>query len=345
MEDSLLRNRIVHGIMRESVRKRLLSKKDLTLEKCVELCRVNAKITSQAQTMRRVSNPKPSVDDELQVVRSSSRGAATRGTPAANAHKNAPSARKNRSDNAPCDSTSGPRRIDCHYCDLNHIYGRKHCSAVGNKCSSCGGVDHFSRVCRKRLRRRDQVQQIEEADEDDEDDVEEQLLVTTDLEQNSINALGDDTASFAFPKKLIATVDVNGHSVRFQLDSGANCDIIRECDLPPDTPVTTTTRTPLLYDRSKVAPVGECSLRVRRPNTPTWFRGSFLVVRDAPLSILGSSSSQRLGYIEVRREYFCITPTLPRGTTPRTLCLRTFFSIVFLQSLPTLSERFRAFNI
>ena len=56
------------------------------------------------------------------------------------------------------------------------------------------------------------------------------------------------------------------------------------------------------FECSKVA-VGECSLRVRRPNTPTWFRGSFLVVRDAPLSILGSSSSQRLGYIEVRREF------------------------------------------
>ena len=134
-------------------------------------------------------------------------------------------------------------------------------------------------------------------------DVEEQLLVITDPEQDSLHALGDDTASSAFPKKLIATVDVNGQSVRFQLDSGANCDIIRECDLPPDTPVTTTTRTLLLYDRSKVAPVGECSLRVRRPHTPTWFRGSFLVVRDAPLSILGSSSSQRLGYIEVRREF------------------------------------------
>ena len=38
-EDALLRDRIVHGIVRESVRKRLLSKKDLTLEKCVALCR------------------------------------------------------------------------------------------------------------------------------------------------------------------------------------------------------------------------------------------------------------------------------------------------------------------
>ena len=168
MEDALLRDRIVHGIVRESVRKRLQSKKDLTLEKCVALCRADAKTTSQAQTMRRVSNPKQTVDDELHVVRSSSLGAATRSTPAGNAPKNAPSARKNETDNAPRDTTSRPRRIDCHYCGLNHIYGRKHCSAVGNKCSSCGGVDHFPRVCRKRLGRRDQVQQIEEADEDDE---------------------------------------------------------------------------------------------------------------------------------------------------------------------------------
>ena len=80
MEDALLRDRIVHGIVCEPVRKRLLSKKDLTLEKCVALCRADAKTTSQARTMRRVSPQKQTVD-ELHVVRSSFRGTATRETP------------------------------------------------------------------------------------------------------------------------------------------------------------------------------------------------------------------------------------------------------------------------
>ena len=122
-EDALLRDRIVHGIVRESVRKRLLSKK--ARSRSASHFAV-AKTTSQAPTMRRVSNPKQTVDDELHVVRSSSRGAATRSTPAANAPKNAPSARKNETDNSPRNTTSRPRRIDCHYCGLNHIYGCKH---------------------------------------------------------------------------------------------------------------------------------------------------------------------------------------------------------------------------
>ena len=88
-------------------------------------------------------------------------------------------------------------------CDVNHLYCPKLCSAVRHQCCCyCGGVENFAQVCRKRLVRRDPVQELEE-----------QLLVITDSQQDSLHALGDSTA--AFPRNLTATVDLNGHNVRF----------------------------------------------------------------------------------------------------------------------------------
>ena len=107
-EDSLLRDRIVHGIVSESVRKRPLGKQDLTLEKCSSICRADAKTASQAQTMRRVLTSTPTVN-ELHAVRE---------TPSGNATQTAPAVGKNESDNASRDSTSRPGLIDCHYCRL-----------------------------------------------------------------------------------------------------------------------------------------------------------------------------------------------------------------------------------
>ena len=180
MEDELLRDRIVHGIANDAVRKRLLGKSALTLEKCVAICRSDKQTSIHAKTMRRAAIPPHS--DDLYAVATSSRAPSQREPRAQSAAKNVP-VLKSAPNPAPAPSSQDSttqRRVDCHYCGLNHIYGRKHCSAVGRQCSRCGGVDHFPRVCRSRNPRRDQVQQIDQTPISDDCEGDGQLLVITD---------------------------------------------------------------------------------------------------------------------------------------------------------------------
>ena len=67
------------------------------------------------------------------------------------------------------------------------------------------------------------------------------------------------------PSKLYATMSVEGQEVRFQLDTGASCNVISQSDLPSHVPIQVTCQSLMFFYASKVQPVGKCTIRLLNP--------------------------------------------------------------------------------
>ena len=120
LSETLLRDRIVMGIRSEETRKTLLNIRDLTLAKCIDICR-----TDEATDLR------------LKHVNTSG------GT--AEVHGVKPHKQNNRKKTR---GQSGQPQ-DCIFCAGNHIFGRKHCPAWGERCAACNGRNHLEVACKK----------------------------------------------------------------------------------------------------------------------------------------------------------------------------------------------------
>ena len=72
-----------------------------------------------------------------------------------------------------------------------------------------------------------------------------------------------------FPKRLIIELSIEGTAVRFQIDTGASCNVIRRNDIPDAsrTQIIKTTQRLRLYDNSIVQPIGEFRTNVVNPRT------------------------------------------------------------------------------
>ena len=105
LRDSLIRDRIVLGIKNEQTTKKLLRMRDLTLNRCIDVCRSEEVAELQ---MKSLSGPV----DNINQVKSSSK--------------------KHRAP-TPVDGRSA-KKISCKFCGYDHQPDRKMCPAWGKKC-------------------------------------------------------------------------------------------------------------------------------------------------------------------------------------------------------------------
>ena len=93
---------------------------------------------------------------------------------------------------------------------------------------------------------------------------------------------------------------VKGTRIRFQIDTGATCNVVKERELPGQCEVHPTRRMLRLYNNQKLAPVGICELELTNPRTSQVFTKEFVVLKEAETSILGAEAAQSMGLVEVR---------------------------------------------
>ena len=116
--ESLLRDRVVGGIISDQVREKLLAIKKLTLEKAVEICRSAEKACDGLSALKN--------NTEVGYISNKySRQNVNRG----------------KTNNL----------ITCKFCLRKHVFGRESCPAWGQKCRECGYNNHFAKsvVCSK----------------------------------------------------------------------------------------------------------------------------------------------------------------------------------------------------
>ena len=107
-ENSLMRDRIVVGIRSTATRQELLRERELTLDRCVDMCRAAEQSMTQTKAM--------STPETVHGVYEKPR--------------------------------KGPTLIQCKYCGSKHARDKAKCAAFGKNCSSCGKPNHFAKVCR-----------------------------------------------------------------------------------------------------------------------------------------------------------------------------------------------------
>ena len=228
----ILRDRIVFGIRDNKVRERLLRESNLTLQKTDEICRASESMAAQ---MKEVDQTDPV---------------------SAVSWKNTPYRRVNKRDN---NSTEQMATKECGNC------GRKHdpdkCRARGKTCNECEKRNHFAVVCRSKKRtnpttNKPDVRGVEDSDEDNED----------------VYVISDVAAVALDDSQLITFKLDSGNYLRFQPDTGAQCNVIpvhpykKAAKDPKLKNVTPANSAISAYGGSQLPVVGRVLLRVRRDN-------------------------------------------------------------------------------
>ena len=98
------------------------------------------------------------------------------------------------------------------------------------------------------------------------------------------------------------TLTVDETPIRFQIDTGATCNVIRRQDIPHRrlNDLQQTTQTLTQYSGAEIRPLGKCILRVKNQKNAQTYDVQFVVVDNAATtSILGAQTSQAMSLIKV----------------------------------------------
>ncbi|XP_022807033.1 uncharacterized protein LOC111344101 [Stylophora pistillata] len=199
MRDSLIRDRIVLGVNNNAIRKKLLQVRGLTLNQCIDTCRSNEATTSQ---MKAISG-----SDAVQKLGEEAK------------QRRKPSRNWKNERNVPKKPPGKPQKKCLFYGGL-HVLLKDKCPAWGQKCSVCGGRNHFKSVCRKSKSR--EVHRISETPEElssEESDIEFLAGVAPDYRESDVHAVG-------FAKEIYAEMLIDKKKINFQIDCGAAINII-----------------------------------------------------------------------------------------------------------------------
>ena len=115
LRDSLLRDRIVLGVVDDSLRKHLLQERELTLPKCSDICRSYENTSTQMQII---------------------------------------SGNQDQIHGATAKKIQDKPVITCKFCGQQHIRKKESCFAWGKVCNKCKEKNHFARFCKTKSKKR-----------------------------------------------------------------------------------------------------------------------------------------------------------------------------------------------
>ncbi|KAG1933981.1 retrotransposable element [Pimephales promelas] len=130
--DSLIRDRIVCGIMNSHVRERLLRETELTLEKCVRICKASELSKENVMT---IEGQKSEVH-AVQRVRQAQ-------------------------------SAKQTQPAKCKFCGKQHEWKKQSCPAYGKQCRKCGKMNHFTSTCKTKETMRKGIHSVVEREEEE----------------------------------------------------------------------------------------------------------------------------------------------------------------------------------
>ena len=263
MRDSLLRDRVIMGILDNDLRKRLLQMPDLTINLCIDMCR------AYEATENRMRYMEGSSQEEVHSIKHT---------------------------RSPPHSTKGkmrghqPRKqVKCRFCRKTHEMTKEACPAWGKLCSNCNGRNHFAIVCQKKGR-------VHVVDAELQHDNAYELLngVTT------VNKVKSEKAVSPSKPLIFAEMCIDRKRIKFQVDCGASVNLIPVHHIG-DAEVSRPTKVLQMCDKSLKTPLGECRVKMINPANDKKYAVLFTVVKEDLMPVLGASASQQMGLITVNR--------------------------------------------
>ena len=240
LNDSLLRDKIVCGITKETTRKKLLADPKLTLDKAVNICRADESAEIQATEISRTAD----VEHVHKVRFNPNHGNRVKRYPG-QLKKDAPP------------NVSREQINNCKFCGGKHAWMKEACPAYGKTCDKYKRRNHFASCCKTSM----PIRQVEESQESSQEFSQEFNEYEYNIGQvNVTKAVGN--------KNLCAELFINDKPVIFQLDTGASACLIRKKYIG-ETRITPTTTSLVMWNSSKLQPLGECILKVTNKKTKT----------------------------------------------------------------------------
>ncbi|CAM4713618.1 unnamed protein product [Leuciscus chuanchicus] len=188
--------------------------------------------------------------------------------------------------------------VDCKFCGKTHDKNKLKCPAYGKKCKKCGKDNHFAAKCRARPEHREKtiVHKVTECESEEY----EEILCVTEAQAEDVNAVGTSRAD---DTQLFAGMLLGTDMVKFQIDCGATCNIIPIHLINPDTKLEHTDSVLLMYNKSKLRPLGKCKVKLRNPRNQKLYQLEFQVVDgDDAVPLLGKKTSEAMKLIKVHYE-------------------------------------------
>ncbi|KAI8733312.1 Retrovirus-related Pol polyprotein [Biomphalaria glabrata] len=172
--------------------------------------------------------------------------------------------------------------IDCWFCGGRHAVNRTACPAWGKNCNKCKGKNHFAVKCKTKNK-------IHMHNAMDEFDQEEQL--------NSINVLNINR------DRMTALFMINSQQIRFQLDTGADVNIIYK-KYVKKTQIKKSVQTLTMWNNSKLKNEGTANLVITNPKNKKNYLVTFTVVENHYQCLLGRKTCQSLSLITLNEDRF-----------------------------------------
>ena len=195
-------------------------------------------------------------------------------------------ARKQRGEVAPGAERSLKKKLisDCHFCGRSHENRKEKCFAWGKVCSNCNGRNHFATKCKKKHVR---VTRNNETDTSDEHDSSEEWL-------NAVTSR---------KSRMTALMLINDQKVRFQVDTGADVNILCKKYVKRHQ-AKKTTQTLTMWNKTRMTPEGEATIKVVNPKTQEERLVHFTIVGNDYGCLLSMKTSRELGLITVNEDKF-----------------------------------------
>ena len=110
----------------------------------------------------------------------------------------------------------------------------------------------------------------------------------------NVSAVGD------FPSKIYAAMEIQGKTVKMQIDSGASCNVLPKKYLPTGTEVQKTNKLLTAYNKEQIPALGTARVSMRNPKTRKKYNAEFVVVDDNYTPLIGARAAQQMGFIVVQ---------------------------------------------
>ena len=290
MAEQMLRDRIVLGTTDARTRARLFRRKteDIGLHTCIDELKVSEITNKQLQVVTGQQAASVNYVKKTTGSDDAKKTKKTSGQKAQKPRQQNPRQQyryKKKADN------QGSRPI-CYRCGRDHAYGNDNCPAMGQRCSACGYPNHFAAVCKrtKFTKKKKSVNEMQTEDGESASEVE-------DIHGVEVHALQDEASNKLFAQMYIVKKQKNA---RFQLDSGATCNVINASNLPSSCNIKSTNKVLVMYNKTRIKPLGHCKIRINNPKNNKKYRVECIVVQDGVSNpLLGWKAMQQMNLVTV----------------------------------------------
>ena len=273
-EDEMLKDQMVHGVQDQALKERLLQEPNLTLAKCVSMCKAAEAASTHLKGMNQQSSTaKPTAEADIASIQQSQPRKNSKGY-------HHPGKRQS--------------HRECKFCGLRHPMLKSKCPAVGQKCSACGELNHYAKRCPKSStttkRQHRKVHNVSHHD---------CYTSSSDAESiGMINAIDSDT------RELQVKLHVQGRPVTFLLDTGASSSLLPESSIDVTQLHLGPPKVLQMWNGSTETSVGTAKLKVVNPRKKTKCSVTFDVVKGKHKPVLGLGDILKMNLIDINFDNF-----------------------------------------